>query len=205
MVSIKHKVTIKKKVPQGPDPLPPKKKKKNDSGKVIGGIAVLAVFIIVCFFFANKENGNSNNNTTTEVVAQNKESHENHGDGSAAGTSTKEANANEVAKSAKTSERSAPANAESPTSEEPVTTPATANDNDAAEAAKHARSKHTTGQSAKPSTVTTASAKGNVEENARRVIRGEFGNGQERKDKLGSSYSEIQGKVNEMYRQNLVH
>lgn len=45
---------------------------------------------------------------------------------------------------------------------------------------------------------------GDVEENALRVIRGEFGNGQERKDKLGSSYNEIQSKVNEMYRNGLV-
>lgn len=45
---------------------------------------------------------------------------------------------------------------------------------------------------------------GNLEENARQVIRGVFGNGQERKDKLGSAYSEIQGRVNEMYRQGLV-
>lgn len=44
-----------------------------------------------------------------------------------------------------------------------------------------------------------------VEVNARRVIRGDFGNGQVRKDKLGSSYSVIQSKVNEMYRQGLVH
>ena len=49
-----------------------------------------------------------------------------------------------------------------------------------------------------------ASTLGDIEENARRVIRGEFGNGKERKAKLGNSYSEIQNKVNEMYRQGLV-
>lgn len=51
----------------------------------------------------------------------------------------------------------------------------------------------------------TSQVNGNLEENARQVIRGVFGNGQERKDKLGSAYSEIQGRVNEMYRQGLVH
>lgn len=50
----------------------------------------------------------------------------------------------------------------------------------------------------------TTEISGNLEENARQVIRGVFGNGQERKDKLGSAYSEIQGRVNEMYRQGLV-
>ena len=44
-----------------------------------------------------------------------------------------------------------------------------------------------------------------VVENAKRVIRGDFGNGQERKDKLGAAYSEIQRKVNEMYRQGHVY
>ena len=52
--------------------------------------------------------------------------------------------------------------------------------------------------------VATIPMSDNVEENARRVIRGDFGNGQERKDKLGSAYAEIQSKVNEMYRQGLV-
>ena len=51
----------------------------------------------------------------------------------------------------------------------------------------------------------TTQISGNLEENARQVIRGVFGNGQERKDKLGSAYSEIQGRVNEMYRQGRVH
>ena len=41
---------------------------------------------------------------------------------------------------------------------------------------------------------------GTIEENAKRVIRGDFGNGQERKDKLGADYRQIQDKVNEMYR-----
>lgn len=54
-------------------------------------------------------------------------------------------------------------------------------------------------------TNTIVQVSGNIEENARLVIRGVFGNGQERKNKLGSAYSEIQGRVNEMYRQGLVH
>ena len=56
-----------------------------------------------------------------------------------------------------------------------------------------------------PSEKSDNNVSGDVETNARRVIRGDFGNGQERKDKLGSSYSEIQGKVNEMYRQGIVN
>ena len=49
------------------------------------------------------------------------------------------------------------------------------------------------------------SINGSVEELALEVIRGVYGNGLERKQKLGDRYAEIQGKVNEMYRNGLVH
>lgn len=51
----------------------------------------------------------------------------------------------------------------------------------------------------------TVAIYGTVEEKARQVIRGNYGNGQVRKDKLGAEYRTIQDKVNEMYRQGLVH
>jgi hypothetical protein len=41
---------------------------------------------------------------------------------------------------------------------------------------------------------------GTIEEKAKQVIRGDFGNGIERKNALGSEYKEIQKKVNEMLR-----
>lgn len=50
----------------------------------------------------------------------------------------------------------------------------------------------------------STSVSDDVVEKAKRVIRGDFGNGQERKDKLGASYAEIQNKVNEMYRRGEV-
>lgn len=39
-----------------------------------------------------------------------------------------------------------------------------------------------------------------IKEQAKQVIRGDFGNGEERKRKLGAAYDEIQRMVNEMYR-----
>lgn len=42
-----------------------------------------------------------------------------------------------------------------------------------------------------------------IERTAKEVIRGKYGNGRIRKDKLGDQYSEIQSKVNEMYRKGL--
>lgn len=44
----------------------------------------------------------------------------------------------------------------------------------------------------------------NIEAKAKQVIRGDFGNGVVRKQKLGSEYASIQSKVNEMYRTGIV-
>lgn len=44
-----------------------------------------------------------------------------------------------------------------------------------------------------------------LEEKAKLVIRGNYGNGEERRINLGSEYTEIQNKVNEMYRNGLIH
>lgn len=51
-----------------------------------------------------------------------------------------------------------------------------------------------------PHPAPTDSPSGTLEQKAIQVIRGDFGNGQVRKDKLGAEYAEIQAKVNEMYR-----
>lgn len=45
---------------------------------------------------------------------------------------------------------------------------------------------------------------GDIEEMAWDVIRGLYGNGNVRKEKLGDNYTSIQNKVNELYRQGLV-
>ena len=52
---------------------------------------------------------------------------------------------------------------------------------------------------------TESSSMNSVEAKAKQVIRGIYGNGSVRKQKLGNDYAEIQGKVNEMYRNGLVH
>lgn len=46
---------------------------------------------------------------------------------------------------------------------------------------------------------------GSVEKTANEVVKGIYGNGNVRKNKLGNRYQEIQNRVNEMYRQGLVH
>ena len=52
-----------------------------------------------------------------------------------------------------------------------------------------------------PAAATSMGAvKGSVEQMARDVIRGVFGNGRERMDKLGARYTEVQRRVNQIYR-----
>ena len=52
-----------------------------------------------------------------------------------------------------------------------------------------------------PAAATSMEAlKGSVEQVAHEVIRGVFGNGRERMDKLGARYTEVQRRVNQIYR-----
>lgn len=55
----------------------------------------------------------------------------------------------------------------------------------------------------KGSQSSAVAVQGSVEEKARQVIRGDFGNGTDRKQTLGAEYELIQGKVNEMYRNGM--
>lgn len=177
---------------------------KSNTGNIVGSIVAAAAIIAGIFFFINnKENEGGNNSTPTEVIAQNTENQNEGNDALAAETSKEDASAESNGVPANGSEASVAENTDkSPANTTSSANHAKANDNQVAEPAL---SKPAATQTTKPFSATSAPVSGDVEENARRVIRGDFGNGQERKDKLGSSYSEIQGKVNEMYRQGLVH
>lgn len=56
----------------------------------------------------------------------------------------------------------------------------------------------------KPQNSSSEPLNGSLEKKAIAVIRGTYGNGLERKQKLGNEYTVIQNKVNEMYRDGLV-
>ena len=214
------KVTLKRKQPEAPVVAEPKQKpvsptpqlgKKSNTGKVIG-VLVAAAIIAGIFFINNKEGEGGNDSNPTEAIAQNTKDQNEGNDTPTAENSNEDASTESKGGSeapvAKNTDKS-PANttssanhakatdnlvAEQPTKQNPATI------------AEPARSKPAATQTTKPSSSSTsAPVSGDVEENARRVIRGDFGNGLERRDKLGSSYSEIQGKVNEMYRQGLVY
>lgn len=215
------KVTLKRKQPEASVVAEPKQKpvsptpplgKKSNTGKVIGGLVAAAIIAGIFFFINNKEGEGGNDSNPTEAIAQNTKDQNEGNDTPTADNSNEDASTESKGGSeapvAKNTDKS-PANttssanhakatdnlvAEQPTKQNPATI------------AEPAQSKPAATQTTKPSSSSTsAPVSGDVEENARRVIRGDFGNGLERRDKLGSSYSEIQGKVNEMYRQNLVH
>lgn len=198
--------------PVSPTPQP---EKKPNTGKVIGGLIAAAIIAGIFFFINNKESENGNDNTQTEAIAQNTENQDKGNNALAAENSNEYASAESKGVPANGSEAPVAENTDkSPANTTSSANHAKANDNQVAEQptkqnpatiAEPAQSKPAATQNTKPSSSTSVPVSGDVEENARRVIRGDFGNGQERRDKLGSSYSEIQGKVNEMYRQGLVH
>lgn len=198
--------------PVSPTPQP---EKKSNTGKVIGGLIAAAIIAGIFFFINNKESEGGNDSTPTEAIAQNTENQDKGNDAPAAENSNEDASAESNGVPANGSEAPVAENTDkSPANTTSSANHAKTNDNQVAEQptkqnpatiAEPAHSKPAATQPTRSSSATSASVSGDVEENARRVIRGDFGNGQERKDKLGSSYSEIQGKVNEMYRQGLVH
>ncbi len=198
--------------PVSPTPQP---EKKSNTVKVIGGLIAAAIIAGVFFFINNKESEGGNDSTPTEAIAQNTENQDKGNDAPAAENSKEDASAESNGVPANGSEAPVAENTDkSPANTTSSANHAKANDNQVAEQptkqnpatiAEPAQSKPVATQNTKPSSSTSVPVSGDVEENARRVIRGDFGNGQERRDKLASSYSEIQGKVNEMYRQGLVH
>lgn len=176
--------------------------KISNIGKIISGIIAAAAIIAGVYFFGIRDNNSGDDKTvaSTEVVTQN--------DGNTVKETTANSTASEEGLTENSSEATTPAN-DSETSAENAKGAPTANESTSPSV--QTDDKKTEEESAVtpsvPSVQLTASSapiSEDMEENARRVIRGDFGNGQVRKDKLGAAYSEIQGKVNEMYRQGLV-
>lgn len=166
-------------------PVPHQPRKKSNVTKIIGWFVVAGIIIAGVIFFANKDKDNDSNKITTEATAQKGENHCTDNK-----SYTKEPKGNTKAALSDVAKEKNAAN-------ETNSEPSVVDENHV-----------TTSTEKSPNTSSNRSENNvddDVETNARRVIHGDFGNGQERKDKLGSSYSEIQGKVNEMYRQNLVH
>lgn len=213
-------VTLKRKqpeVPKEPTPVPPTPEPgKSNTGKIVGGIAAAAAILAGVYFFGIKgddKSGTDAGTPPTEQVAQAGETAQPEAttqtnvpeDGT-----TEEANAvsntPEASRPTDNSETSAAGNVAptTPKSEGKRSETPASNAPSSSKPVQQTPSKQIDVTNNK---IAAASAPigDDVVENAKRVIRGDFGNGQERKDKLGSAYSEIQSKVNEMYRQGLVY
>lgn len=201
-----------------PKPTPaPVQEKKTNTGKIVGGIAAAAAILAGVYFFGIKGGDNEvvdNGGAQPELIAQADETAqpetaqptdatENATQGEEV-TANQESeapvsvDANETPSSGDNSKATTPAKTDENKADKP-STPETP----ASEPAQPAQSKQDVTAPAKQTTA-SAPVSGDVVENAKRVIRGDFGNGKERKDKLGSAYTEIQSKVNEMYRLGLV-
>ena len=195
----------------GPTSTPDGGASKSGNSKIYGGIAV-AVVVVACLigygaYSYYNSSDEMTDDTTTEVV-------EGTTDTSNEGYS-KEQNNDQAVETPETESADAGSSADgeetaSPAQEETLPDASSSKDNSKKDVpAKPTEPAKVTSQpanTAQPSTpaVQPATLTGTLEEKAKDVIRGNYGNGEVRKQKLGDQYVEIQGKVNEMYRNGLV-
>ena len=214
-------VTLKRKqpeVPKEPTPVPPTADPgKSNTGKIVGGIAAAAAILAGVYFFGIKGDDKTGDdvNPQTEQVAQAGDVTQPEAtsptDASEEGTAEEKGTVSDAPETVSPTEASeTPAKTgkeQSQTPAQPEEKKADKPSSVAPSATKPVQQTQSPKNNATAPQIASASAPigGDVVENAKRVIRGDFGNGQERKDKLGSAYAEIQSKVNEMYRQGLVY
>ena len=200
MVQIKKKVTLKTKTSQEPPQTPPVpssgEEKKKKPGKTIGWIAALGILVILAVVFYDLFNSSDDYNVETSTMPVQVDS--------AIGVSVDDGRGELSAGEA---------------SAQDSTSTCTAGNVEKQDAplASGEDALTTTPQSSHNSTPSTISQRiqsseannpivlsGTLEQKAKDVIRGNYGNGETRKQKLGDQYAEIQAKVNEMYRNGLV-
>lgn len=204
MVELKKKVTLKTKVAetatqnqqttQQPNP------SSNGKGKKLGVLIVIVVIAVVAFFLLKPDNSGNDvsvsSPATSETVAQNADNAQEQEVAQPVSESTSNEESTSVVEKDKSNNEVSDNNGNKPAtvSEQEEKTQATT---ETRTQTKEVTSKTTQKEEAIPV--------GSIEEKAKLVIRGDFGNGEERKMKLGSEYSAIQNKVNEMYAKGLVY
>lgn len=183
-------------------------KKKTHTAKILGGVAAVTAFIAVMFYVnKNMENKGSSNTLETRVTTQDGNQLQTNNAMSESESRPEKTSADVESPPAKETETSVPVSAvDGPTPKQTSVEEKDVAVQTAKQASAPVEGKKSTENSATKPVVPTIgkSISGDVEDDARRVIHGDFGNGQERKDRLGASYSEIQAKVNELYRRGLV-
>lgn len=195
----KPKVTIKRKQPiEAPTPVATPPDPKPKTGKVIGGIAAAAAVVGVVCFFGIKNSGNTkddNNTIPTEQVAQ--ESNPKESSDPVSETVSVTPTSGEVTSSVNGDEKRS--NTECSGTKE-SSKPASPN----TECAQTSKPTSPVSKGSAVSVTLSAPISDNVEENALRAIRGDFGNGIDRKNALGEKYAEVQSRVNEYYKEGLI-
>ena len=203
MVELKKKVTLKTKVAetatqnqqttQLPNP------SSNGKGKKLGVLIVIVVIAVVAFFLLKPDNSGNDvsvsSPATSETVAQNADNDQIQEAEQPISESTSNEESTPVVEEDKSNKEAGDNNKPTTTSEQEGKTQTTS---------------ETTNQTKDVASETTQKKEAipvgsSIEEKAKLVIRGDFGNGEERKMKLGSEYSAIQNKVNEMYAKGLVY
>lgn len=201
MVELKKKVTLKTKVAetaaqnqqatQQPNP------SSNGKGKKLGVLIMLVAIAVVAFFLLKPDNPGNNVSVSApaapETVAQN------------ADNAQKQEAEQPITESTLNEESTPVVEEEKSNKEANGNKPATVSE-------QEEKAQATTGTRTQAKEVTSKATQkeetipaGSIEEKAKLVIRGNFGNGEERKMKLGSEFSAIQNKVNEMYAKGLVY
>lgn len=188
MVQIKKKVTIRTKheqvEPEISSPIPVSEPKNNIIGKyAIAGVAIAILAVGVYFIFGDNSKEVPVNELQTEIVEQ------------VPIVETTPKGSNEI------TEGSLEQDEELDVSEKAVAKSPKDNAKEQVPKKEKAAPKNVP---IEPSTSTTIPLSETLEQKAKEVIRGNYGNGIERKQKLGDQYAEIQSKVNEMYKNGLI-
>ena len=220
-------VAVTEPVVTTPDPAPNPSPEPSRGGskmpKVIGGIAAAACIAGAAWFFSTRDSSNNQaeeGSQPTELVSKqgtgndaqtsedtnpqgqgNEDVENNSNDTQYADGSNPSSSSPETGESTNGSSENSSANSSSTNSSGTATTTNVKQNVAASTNSQTDKSAKDAGPAVSSSEVTLS---GTIEEKAKQVIRGDFGNGQVRKDKLGASYAEIQSKVNEMYRNGLV-
>lgn len=204
MVELKKKVTLKTKVAETATQNQQTTQQPNPSGsgkgKKLGVLIVLAVIAVVAFFLLKPNNSGNDvsisSPATPEIVAQNADN-------------AQKQEAEQPVSESTTNEESAPVVVEDKSNNEASDNnenkPATVSGQEENAQTTTVVKTQTKEATSKASQKEEAIPAGTIEEKAILVIRGDFGNGEERKMKLGTEYSAIQNKVNEMYAKGLVY
>ena len=204
MVELKKKVTLKTKVAetatqnqqttQQPNP------SSNGKGKKLGVLIVIVVIAVVAFFLLKPDNSGNDvsvsSPATSETVAQNADNAQEQEVAQPVSESTSYEESTSVVEEDKSNKEVSDNNGNKPAN--------VSEQEEKTQASTETRTQ-TTEVTSKTTQKEEAIPVGSIEEKAKLVIRGDFGNGEERKMKLGSEYSAIQNKVNEMYAKGLVY